>query len=43
MKYRLCPKNILPSLSLMEMTNPKKGFFSTSMTSPSTQSGCAVN
>ena len=43
MKKRLCPKNILPSLSLIEMMSPINGLCSTSITSPSIQSGRAVN
>jgi len=42
-KKRLWPKNIRPILSLMEMTNPINGLCSTSITSPSIQSACAVN
>ena len=42
-KKRLCPKNILPSLSLIEMMSPIYGLCSTSITSPSIQSDCAVN
>ncbi len=38
-KNRLWPKKILPNLSLMEITTPRNGLCSTSITSPSTQSG----
>lgn len=43
MKKRLCPKKILPSLSLIEIMSPINGLCSTSITSPSIQSGCAVS
>ena len=42
-KKRLCPKNILPTLSLIDMTRPVNGLCSTSITSPSIQSACAVS